>query len=76
MQYSGYLDDLLLVPLGIVLALKLIPAPEIADCRARARDAEALGRLDGRGAAAAIVALWLFGAAVAVGLLARRLLDE
>jgi len=72
----GYLDDLLLVPLGIALALQLIPAPVMAECRARARDAEARGRLDGRGAAAAIVALWLFGAAVAVGLVARRLAGE
>jgi uncharacterized membrane protein YkvA (DUF1232 family) len=72
----GYLDDLLLVPLGIALALKLIPAPVMAECRARARDAEARGRLDGRGAAAAIVALWLLGAALAVGLVARRLFGE
>ena len=64
------------MPLGIALALKLIPAPVIADCRARARDAEARGRLDGRGAAAAIVGVWLFGAAFAAGLVARRLLGE
>jgi len=72
----GYLDDLLLVPLGIALALKLIPAPVMAECRARARDAEVRGRLDGRGAVAAIVAIWLVGAAVAVGLVARRLAGE
>jgi uncharacterized membrane protein YkvA (DUF1232 family) len=32
----GYLDDLLLVPLGISLALRLIPPAVMADARARA----------------------------------------
>jgi len=32
----GYLDDLILVPLGVALALRLIPPPVLADCRARA----------------------------------------
>ena len=29
----GYLDDLVLLPLGIALALKLIPAQVMAECR-------------------------------------------
>lgn len=32
----GYLDDLILVPLGIALALKLVPPPVMAECRERA----------------------------------------
>jgi len=32
----GYLDDLLLLPLGIYLALKLIPAEVLIDARRRA----------------------------------------
>lgn len=32
----GYLDDLILVPAGIALALRLIPAEVMAECRARA----------------------------------------
>ena len=32
----GYLDDLLLVPLGIVLVLRLIPAEVMQECRQRA----------------------------------------
>lgn len=32
----GYLDDLILVPLGIYLALRLIPAEVMADCQAKA----------------------------------------
>ena len=32
----GYLDDLLIVPLGIWLVLKLVPADVMAECRAQA----------------------------------------
>ncbi len=34
----GYLDDLILVPLGIVLALKMIPKDVMAECRAKAAE--------------------------------------
>ncbi len=33
----GYLDDLVLVPLGIVLVLKLVPAPVMEEFREQAR---------------------------------------
>ncbi len=33
----GYLDDLLLIPLGIVLAIKMVPPAVLAECRARRR---------------------------------------
>ena len=33
----GYLDDLILVPLGIPLALRLIPAAVMAECRVQAK---------------------------------------
>lgn len=32
----GYLDDLVLVPLGIWLAVKMIPEPVLKECRERA----------------------------------------
>src|SRR5919199_5573111 len=35
----GYLDDLILVPLGIALVLRLVPTEVLADCRERAREA-------------------------------------
>ena len=37
----GQLDDLLLVPLGIARAGRLVPREVLADCRARAREADA-----------------------------------
>ena len=36
----GYLDDLLIVPLGIMLAVKLVPAPLMAEFRAAAAERE------------------------------------
>ncbi|TAK32411.1 MAG: DUF1232 domain-containing protein [Myxococcaceae bacterium] len=60
----GYLDDLILVPAGIALVLRLIPADVMADCRLREETLE--GRPAGWGAAAVIVLLWL-GAAALVG---------
>uniref|UniRef100_B8HN55 DUF1232 domain-containing protein n=1 Tax=Cyanothece sp. (strain PCC 7425 / ATCC 29141) TaxID=395961 RepID=B8HN55_CYAP4 len=36
----GYLDDLILVPLGIMLALKMIPAEVMAECRAQAQSTQ------------------------------------
>src|SRR5215471_11941416 len=57
----GYLDDLIVVPLGITLALKLVPTQVIADCRARA--SAAAGRPTSRLGAAFMVAVWLLAAA-------------
>lgn len=53
----GYLDDLLLVPAGLWLTMRLVPAPVLIECRARAaamaeRPVSWIG-------AAFIVAVWL-----------------
>lgn len=71
----GLLDDLILVPLGIVLALRMIPASVMAECRQRAAEALREGRPTNWLAAGAIVAVWIVFAAllivIAVRLLAR-----
>jgi uncharacterized membrane protein YkvA (DUF1232 family) len=67
----GYLDDLVLVPVGIALALKMIPPAVMAECREKAQEVVAQGRPVNRAAAAAIVAIWLLLAAGAVVLVAR-----
>ena len=61
----GYLDDLVLVPLGVALALKMIPAHILAECREEARRAIE-ERPANRAAAVIIVALWLSLAALAI----------
>ena len=58
----GYLDDLLLVPLGIALAVRLIPAEVLAESRVRAVTLaeKPVSRLG----AALIVGVWLLLAAL------------
>jgi uncharacterized membrane protein YkvA (DUF1232 family) len=68
----GYLDDLLLVPLGIGLALKMIPAEVMGECRERASVAVAEGLPTNRVAAVVIVAVWLLGV-IAVGVVIYKL---
>jgi uncharacterized membrane protein YkvA (DUF1232 family) len=53
----GYLDDLIVVPLGVALALKLVPKPVMAECRQRAQAAST--RPVSRIGAAFIIAVWL-----------------
>lgn len=60
----GYLDDLVLIPAGIALALRMIPPEVMAECRERARAAE--GRPTNWAAAVVIIAIWLGLAALAV----------
>ena len=52
----GFLDDLLIVPLGIMVAVKLIPAPIMADLRARALEHS---RPVSRAGLAIVIGLWL-----------------
>lgn len=59
----GYLDDLILLPLGIVLAIRMIPADVMAECRARAQTKNRV-RPPSRLAAAVIVVVWLLLAAL------------
>jgi uncharacterized membrane protein YkvA (DUF1232 family) len=59
----GYLDDVILVPLGILLVVKLIPPGIMAEHRALA--AATQDRPVSRGAAITIVFIWLACAALA-----------
>ena len=53
----GYLDDLLILPLGIVLAVRLIPRPLMDEFRAQA--ARKSARPGGKVGAALVIVLWL-----------------
>ncbi len=61
----GYLDDLILIPLGIVLAVRMIPRPILEECRARAQETMASARPVSRVAALVIVGVWLAATALA-----------
>jgi uncharacterized membrane protein YkvA (DUF1232 family) len=57
----GYLDDLILIPLGIWLVVSLIPEQAMAEYRAKASEVMQRPR-DGKIAAIAIMAIWMFTA--------------
>jgi len=58
----GYLDDLLLLPLGIWLAIRLMPPTILSECRAQALDWENTPRPNSRAGAAAVVLIWVLAA--------------
>ncbi len=55
----GLLDDLILVPLGVALALHMIPPQVVADSRARAEQLLDQGRPINWIAAGIVVLIWL-----------------
>jgi uncharacterized membrane protein YkvA (DUF1232 family) len=69
----GYLDDLLIVPLGIRLAVALIPAPLMAEFRREAVDRE--DRPTSYAGAIGIGAAWVVGAALLAWWFRTRLAD-
>ena len=71
----GYLDDLLLVPLGVTLALKIIPKPVLDQCRERARENMSQGKTKNWVAASVIIAIWLLLAALVVTVIVRTIQD-
>ena len=58
----GYLDDLILVPLGIALCLRLIPEPVLVEARARAEKVSEKPK--SYSGAIIIIVLWVIGFAV------------
>jgi hypothetical protein len=53
----GYLDDLILIPLGVALVVRWVPADVMADAKAKAH--ATARRPTSRGMAFVIVAVWL-----------------
>ena len=66
----GYLDDLILIPLGIAVAIKMIPEKVMADCRSRSKEMMSHEKPVNRVAAVIIVFIWLLLIAVAIALVA------
>ncbi|MCC7165661.1 MAG: DUF1232 domain-containing protein [Anaerolineae bacterium] len=62
----GYLDDLVIIPLGIALAVRMIPDQVLAECQARARAVMAQGKPINRAAAILIVFIWLLVAGLMI----------
>jgi uncharacterized membrane protein YkvA (DUF1232 family) len=53
----GYLDDLVLIPIGLMLAIKLVPSSVLAECRIRAVDEK--DKPVSRVAGAVVLVIWL-----------------
>lgn len=70
----GYLDDIILLPLGVFLIIKLTPASVIEASRTKAMESSAIPKSNL--AAAAIIIIWILGAVVfgywVLGALGRR----
>jgi len=62
----GYLDDLILIPLSITLAIKLVPHSVLTECRAQAQETIKNGKPVSRVAGAVIVVVWLVLAALCI----------
>ena len=55
----GLLDELVVVPLGVMVVRRMIPDEVLLECRERARDAMREGKPVNRVAAVVIVVVWL-----------------
>jgi uncharacterized membrane protein YkvA (DUF1232 family) len=67
----GYLDDLILVPAGIAIALQMIPPQVMEEARDRAQEMMAAGRPVNRYVALVVLSLWLGLATLAVAIVVR-----
>ncbi len=65
----GYLDDLIIVPLGLVLVLWMIPPAVLAECREKAKKIQE--KPTSRVAAGVIIAIWIVSGLVVAVLVLR-----
>jgi uncharacterized membrane protein YkvA (DUF1232 family) len=72
----GLLDELVLLPIGIILVLRMVPAGVMAECRAQATSHPPDASRAGRIGAAVIVVSWVLFAALSAGYVIRRLTAE
>lgn len=55
----GYVDDIILVPLGIMFALKMIPNEVISECEVKAKEMKKNGKPKNWIAGSLIILLWI-----------------
>ena len=67
----GYLDDLVLIPLGIKLALSMIPESVMGECREKAQEIIRQGKPVNRAAAIVIILIWISLAVPAIVFIVR-----
>ncbi len=67
----GYLDDLVVVSLGLVIVVRLVPPDVMGECRKRAAETFASGRPVSKTAAAVVVLIWIAALALVAALIVR-----
>src|ERR687890_1358499 len=67
----GLLDEMVVVPIGVLLAAKMIPPDVLEECREKAREVAEGEKPVSRVAAVVIVAVWVLCVAMAVYLALR-----
>ncbi len=67
----GYLDDLVLIPLGVTLVLRLIPPEVMVDSRAKTEELLRAGKPVSWGGVVIVGVIWIILAGLAVWLIAR-----
>jgi uncharacterized membrane protein YkvA (DUF1232 family) len=67
----GYLDDLILIPLGVKVAISMIPASVMTESREKAQEIFDRGKPVNWIAAVVIVTIWLLLAALAIAIIVR-----
>jgi uncharacterized membrane protein YkvA (DUF1232 family) len=67
----GLLDEMVVVPIGVLLAAKMIPREVMDECREKAREVAEGEKPVSRVAAVVVVAVWLLCGALAVFLALR-----
>jgi len=62
----GYVDDLILIPLGVALVLKMSPQNVLMECRAKAQAAMSEGKPIRWMGAVIIISIWIFLATLGI----------
>ena len=62
----GYVDELILLPVGIAAVKKMIPPVVLAECRLKAKEASIQGKGKGWMVGGTIVAIWIILGVLAV----------
>lgn len=64
----GYVDDLVLLPIAIALAIKMVPPPVLIECRTQAQVLMLNGKPVSRLAGVVIVVIWVAAAVLCIRL--------
>ncbi len=69
----GYLDDFVIIPLGVFLAIKMIPAHVMEECRAKAQEHMKEGKSQYKFMGVVIIGIWIIAILLAGLLLVRAM---